>query len=222
MNKVIFEEKILTKIGYLITKLPDIPFKELVDNVLNNDFSVDYKKHLIGQIENEKAFPHQLFPNEIKNILIQGCNQYIQTYYPQKIFLEKYILNFDTTWINFQRKGEYQPVHKHTGNLVYVIWVKIPYDIANERNLPHAKNNKDEENLAANFEFVLTNTFNEIVNNYLPVDKTYEGTMVIFDARLFHCVYPFFTSDEYRISISGNILIEREKKEKPIKQISYD
>lgn len=218
MNNVIFEEKILTKIGYLITKLPDIPFKELVDNVLNNDFSVDYKKHLIGHIEKENAFNHELFPNEIKNILIQGCNQYVHTYFSENFLSEKYNLNFDATWINFQRKGEYQPVHNHSSkDLVYVIWVKVPYDIENERNLPHAKNSN--KNVAANFEFILTNTFNTVKNNSLHVDKTYEGTMVIFDAKLWHCVYPFFTSDEYRISISGNVLITKENKEK---LISYD
>ena len=217
MNNVIFEEKIITKIGYLITKLPDIPYKELVDNVLNNDFSVDYTEHLVGQIEKEKVFPHELFPNDIKNIILQGCKQYIQTYIiPQN----RYILNFNDTWINFQRKGEYQPVHNHTGDLVYVIWIKVPYDIENERNLPHAKNSN--LNVAASFQFVLTNYFNKIDNLLLSVDKTYEGTMVIFDAKLYHCVYPFFTSDEYRISISGNVFIENEKKEGPIKQISYD
>jgi len=220
MNNVIFEEKILTKIGYLITKLPDIPFKELVDNVLNNNFSIDLKKHLIGQIEKENAFNHELFPNEIKNIIIQGCNQYVHMYYSENFLSEKYNLNFVDTWINFQRKGEYQPVHNHTKDLVYVIWVKVPYDIENERNLSHAKNSN--YNVAANFEFILANTFNTVKNSSLHVDKTYEGTMVIFDAKLWHCVYPFFTSDEYRISISGNVLITKENKEKLIKQISYD
>ena len=35
----------------------------------------------------------------------------------------------------------------------------------------------------------------------------YEGTMLFFPAALRHCVYPFYNTDEPRISISGNIAL---------------
>jgi hypothetical protein len=37
------------------------------------------------------------------------------------------------------------------------------------------------------------------------VDKEWEGKIALFPAKLNHLVYPFYTSDEPRISISGNI-----------------
>ena len=39
----------------------------------------------------------------------------------------------------------------------------------------------------------------------IVVDRSYEGVMLIFPAWLQHMVTPFYTSDDYRISISGNI-----------------
>ena len=39
----------------------------------------------------------------------------------------------------------------------------------------------------------------------LPIDKAWEGTMILFPSSLNHNVYPFYTSDDYRISISGNL-----------------
>ena len=34
------------------------------------------------------------------------------------------------------------------------------------------------------------------------------GKIIFFPSKLNHCVYPFYTSDDTRISISGNILFE--------------
>ena len=46
----------------------------------------------------------------------------------------------------------------------------------------------------------------------VPVDKTYEGTIVMFPSEMLHAVYPFYTSDDYRISVSGNLRICPPKK----------
>ena len=40
--------------------------------------------------------------------------------------------------------------------------------------------------------------------NY-SLDPSMEGYMVMFPSETQHCVYPFYTSDEERISISGNL-----------------
>jgi hypothetical protein len=39
----------------------------------------------------------------------------------------------------------------------------------------------------------------------LPVDKTWENVIVLFPAGLTHSVSPFYSSDDYRISVAGNI-----------------
>ncbi|BCU96073.1 MAG: hypothetical protein CM15mV11_1480 [Caudoviricetes sp.] len=42
---------------------------------------------------------------------------------------------------------------------------------------------------------------------HIPLDKNYEWKMVLFPSRMYHGVNPFYTSDEYRVSISGNLYI---------------
>jgi len=39
----------------------------------------------------------------------------------------------------------------------------------------------------------------------LQLTKENEGDFIIFSAQVHHMVMPFYTSDDYRISIAGNI-----------------
>ena len=39
----------------------------------------------------------------------------------------------------------------------------------------------------------------------IDVDKSFEGKMLVFPSKLQHLVYPFYTSDEHRITVSGNV-----------------
>ena len=41
----------------------------------------------------------------------------------------------------------------------------------------------------------------------IELDRNSAGKMVIFPATLKHSVYPFYTSDDYRISVSGNFTL---------------
>ena len=40
------------------------------------------------------------------------------------------------------------------------------------------------------------------------VDKDMEGEIIVFDSKLLHVVYPFYTSNDYRMSLAGNVLTE--------------
>ena len=55
------------------------------------------------------------------------------------------------------------------------------------------------------FEFVCTDFMGRIVQNKIKVDKSYEGCIIMFPSSLHHMVHPFYTSDDYRISIAGNL-----------------
>jgi len=44
-----------------------------------------------------------------------------------------------------------------------------------------------------------------IATENIPVDRKYEGVICIFPSTVNHMVYPFKTSDDFRISVSGNI-----------------
>ena len=103
-------------------------------------------------------------------------------------------------WVNYQNKYEFNPLHKHSGIYSFVIWLKIPtsYLVENEDNVSNSK-------VKSNFCFSLTNTLGQIRHSQFDMDPSYEGKMLFFPSEMHHQVYPYYTSDEQRISISGNV-----------------
>ncbi len=116
----------------------------------------------------------------------------------------KYDLKLKSLWVNFQQKNEYNPLHNHTGSLSFVIWFNIPYKHKDEMNHITCKNSATPDS-ASSFQFVYNNIAGEIVNETFNCDHDWNGRMIMFPAPLLHQVYPFKTSDGYRISISGNL-----------------
>lgn len=117
-------------------------------------------------------------------------------------------LEFERIWINAHRAGEFIPLHQHSGLYSFVLWVRVPYYAKDQQvNCPNPMAIKDR---TSSFEFVCIDHLGNIVNESLPVDKTWEGVMCVFPAKLHHQVYPFYNSDDIRISIAGNIRISKE------------
>jgi len=44
-----------------------------------------------------------------------------------------------------------------------------------------------------------------LIPRVLDVDKSFENKLLMFPASYNHQVYPFYTSDEERITVSGNV-----------------
>ena len=108
---------------------------------------------------------------------------------------------FDDNWVNYQKKHDFNPPHRHTGAYSYVVWHTIPYDIDDE--LEAVPEGKESRNAAFAFMF---NNGADLSEVYFRVSKEHQGYMAIFPSNLTHFVTPFYTSDEYRVSFSGNIL----------------
>ena len=105
-----------------------------------------------------------------------------------------------SAWVNFQKKHEFARPHAHVGDFSFVLWLKVPFSIADETE------NGDVE--AALFSFHYTNTLGKILNWTIPVDYTYEKRVILFPSDMVHSVYPFYSSDEYRIAVAGNIVVD--------------
>ena len=56
--------------------------------------------------------------------------------------------------------------------------------------------------------FVTVDSMGGVFANKVNVDKSFEGKMLMFPAKLPHLVYPFYTSNKYRITVSGNIKLK--------------
>ena len=201
---------------YVETKISSSDLKKLKDKAKicleNQDNFSKANKTLAGNMEKEfdldESFEKILFPytslladeyDNLNNKILDKQNQ----------------SNWVSTgsWINFQKKHEFNPIHDHTGTYSFVLWIQIPYNLEEELKLDNCKNSN--EPLNSLFCFTYLNQYGQIVENELPIDKTWEGTMILFSSKLRHQVFPFFTSDDYRISISGN-LIEMTKYKKTL------
>ena len=106
----------------------------------------------------------------------------------------------DKPWVNIQKPSEFIPIHNHDGIFSYVIWVNIPYDVEKEC-APPSKH-------ASCFQFFYPAITGSFQSHTIRVSKTDEGTILLFPSLLLHCVYPFYTVKEPRLSVSGNILLK--------------
>ena len=71
-------------------------------------------------------------------------------------------------------------------------------------NVPIVKNSSSP--CATAFTLYYTNAMGQIKTEDFYPDKKDSGSFVIFPANICHSVNPFYTSDEYRVSISGNLV----------------
>lgn len=104
-------------------------------------------------------------------------------------------------WVNFQQQYEVIPLHDHTGLFSFVIWMKIPYSWEDEAKLA---GDRSYTNQIGNFVFVDSN----LKEHVIQMSPEMEGQMIIFPSHLHHMVYPFYTTDKERTSISGNIFFD--------------
>tara|TARA_B100001996_G_scaffold318539_1_gene262140 strand:+ start:69 stop:743 length:675 start_codon:yes stop_codon:yes gene_type:complete len=108
-------------------------------------------------------------------------------------------------WVNYMKQHDYNPCHLHKGLYSFVVWMKIPTEYKDQKQLPHAVTSRSES--VSNFEFLYNNILGETKQCAYHMNKEREGQMLFFPSELHHQVYPFYNCDEERISISGNIRI---------------
>lgn len=182
-------------------------FREEVSYVQNNFDSIKTSNHtLAGNIAREYQLDAESI-HKTEAILLPYAKAYCES---NKFLFGKYVgqskLKLESTWINFQAKHEFNPPHNHTGVISFVIWVKIPYSSAEERKNKSVQYSNAP--LAGSFQFLYTDALGGICPHNIHCDKSMENTLLMFPAQLKHAVFPFYTSDDYRITISGNFDIE--------------
>ena len=208
----------LTNVGVLHIKVPQIVMAAIKTEVdqIQTDFSsaVAVNHNLAGNMEREYKIVqsrYQLDP------FIMAATDMFQQRHPVRVQDNHgdsqantsggAQLRLENVWCNFQKATEFNPNHSHTGLLSFVIWVQVPYLIDEEQSAsPGRLSNK---NNAGCFELIYNTTIGDLATTVFPADRTWEGQMLIFPARMTHCVYPFYTSQDYRISISGNVVANR-------------
>ena len=194
--------------GWLEYKLNQTEL-DYVWSCVNQEDKVDWSHHLVGNIDSSFLLEDKddWFFN---NTLIPLMDVYEKTF--ENLGNKVHVINSDDTWVhqyimrpwwvNYQKQYEFNPSHNHDGVYSFVIWLKIPYEWE-EQN----KDNTSRAKVKGSFHFEYTNMVGEIHTAEYELGKKYEGTMLFFPSNLKHLVFPFYNSEEDRISISGNIIL---------------
>ena len=120
---------------------------------------------------------------------VNGIWDWVYTTCPWEFNKTKDITKFiklHNLWVNYQKKNQYNPVHVHSGVVSFVIFVDIPYG-------PEERDN-----------FYSDGAF-QLEKEVLPVDSSWNGTILMFPSTTNHAVYPFRSTDKERTTVSGNI-----------------
>lgn len=171
------------------------------------------KENLAGNISHSFAIidENNYFFDEVLSDHIRSYYQSDNCRHPiNEYSADVFKLHLKDFWVNFQHQGEFNPYHQHGGVYSFAIWLKIPTDWKEQHKLPFLEGIKDCDKKASNFEFEYLDMLGNIRNYPYLLDKSMEGTMVFFPARLRHSVYPFYNSNQPRISVAGNIWGRRE------------
>ena len=195
---------LLSGVGYVKDTIPYNIFAQLTEAAsLAREQSIPVNRELAGSIKEEYSVVHSDFMlGEFFDYVTELIGEYEQSF-STPVSEEPYIyplLKFGniprdsllSTWINYQKKYEYNPPHKHFGSYSFVIWLSLPYDTK-----------KEKEYYRASTDFNFLYTQDRHIQQF-PMDPS-EGDIILFPAEQWHSVNPFFLSDEFRVSISGNI-----------------
>ena len=186
-------------------ELPKKSFEWLKEECFNQKGKIPNNENLIGHIKEEYKMTN--IDYDFQNFIIKASftgvtNKWMSKY---SFLTEDRPIVFESMWCNFQRKYEFNPPHTHSGLLSFVVFVKIPYDLEEEHKVyPDVKTNPTIPIATSKFCFLNPNGTG-ISMDVINVDKSFEGKGFIFPSTQYHEVYPFYTSDDYRITVSGNL-----------------
>jgi len=185
-NGILSIDEVPTNVSeWLLNNIPDRKFNDGLAGQINEEYGYDTRPQFIDEFILKK----------IENPMIQ--------YHLGKVkIIKEPKLALQNLWINLQKKHEFNPLHNHTGILSFIIFLKVPYNLEDEMKVfPQSSS----EPMASKLSFILFDSMGDLSELNIPVDKSFENRMIMFPAKLSHLVYPFYTSDDYRITCSGNI-----------------
>ena len=171
-------------------------------NKLNEEFDkksnyrkIDYSSKLASQIKNEVKISN----NFIKKYLFKELTINIKKFLINeqiKNIKEVKIINL---WVVRQFRGEYNPIHYHTGDLSGVGYLTLPKNMTKNKLV---KNKKLKTNGTIDFINGQKAFLSNSIYNLIPKI----GDLIIFPNYLMHTAYPFNTNGERR-SFSFNVKI---------------
>ena len=193
-------------LGWLKLKLDDKELKFLWDMI--NERGEKINDRLAGNIDSS----YEIYDKGgwfTENVLLECGIKYEKNYgniWSKVPITGSHPFTLSSMWVNYQKQYEFNPLHDHTGVFSFVIWMQIPTDYEDQKQISITKDSNVD--VVSNFVLNYHNTLGMIAQHVYAMSKEMEGTMLFFPSQLMHSVYPFFNCNKDRISISGNISID--------------
>ena len=185
--------------------LIDIIPNELYDSLFRESKEVFNKtkelknKDLAGHIKHEYTLKNniKLLQPYIKKLSSSLANK-LHPHDKQNYKGDNFVLK--DLWVNFQKKYEFNPIHVHSGLFSFVIFMQVPFELSDEIKVFNANGD-----FTSRLKFIYANIVGKLSQFTIDVCKSDQKRILFFPANLNHTVYPFYTSDGYRVTISGNV-----------------
>ena len=181
-------------------KMPDYIIKKL--KAQGKKAKETYNHRLAGHLDNQFLYPvkvQQWFYKEIHPV-IQAYRQGHCKY----LGLDEINIDFsaDDLWVNFMKAGDFNPMHTHTGEYSFVLFLDVPEKLKKEAKEFEGTSSKPGSLL---FEYTQQQRPKWATTGTSILPET--GDFFMFPAMLQHWVCPF-KSKVTRISVSGNLRIQ--------------
>lgn len=111
------------------------------------------------------------------------------------------------SWVEYRKKGDMLPPSQMLGgDMSFMVWINIPYDI--EEEMAHPRNKNTHNPCATKTQMIYTNPIGKICTRDLVFSKADEGLIMIHPSSLLIQSFPFYTSDEECIIMRGSLTVE--------------
>lgn len=184
-----------SNLSFVSEKIPENLYQSLLayTKKRRKDETWNYNGRLAGALEQQSSLSEWVYecPGFEEYIIRLSTQLWSEVYetcpwdFQQTKDVTPYI-KLRNLWVNYQRKNEYNPMHTHSGIVSFVIFADIPYG-PEERNT-HRSNGAFQ-----------------LEAEVLPVDKSWNGVILMFPSTTKHAVYPFKSTDTERVTVSGNL-----------------
>ena len=206
---------------WIDTRLTDEEMDFLRD-AISEENKENYSSTLAGNISKSELIKDKdnwFFKSALKKLTERMYYRDWDVYYKYHIEKEESPPEFEmySFWVNYMKQHEFNPPHDHRGLYSFVVFMKIPTHWKEQHALPFSASSNNPT--ASDFSFVWSEKGTEEVSKrsftLCPED---EGRILFFPASLHHMVYPFYGTEEERITISGNISLREDIEEVDIEK----
>jgi len=161
---------------------------------------------VINNSANESNQYTYMLSAKLENFISAVAQDYIQRYKfgSEYLPLMPTVKVSQVSKINLQKKYEFRSSeYKRDHSLEWILFMQIPYEYGDENKV--SKIIENDTNFNSKLEFVYNTLNSGIMSHCITLDKSIEGTMLMYPGYMKNIMYPFYTSDDYRVFLTGKI-----------------